>query len=287
MVGPQINYFNGGKIMKKIVSIIAIVTLSCSVAACARTNRRGTENNANNNAGNQIGTNQGTATGYDNSNLNATSDSPIQGNLTSYENRYNVGQRTDQPGFFDESATNHNTGTAPGANQGYAQGNTGYGTGNIGYDQGNIGYGPGNMGYGPDNTGYGLWNTGVAQGSPNNQNAQGNAAGLAAGMYTDGTFVGEGDNNSRASVTITGGRITDIVLTRADAAGNLIQDDNLNLGTLPGGGATSNVGQTTRSLANAMIQAQSPDIVTSTTGDTTTVNDMKLAVRRALERARK
>lgn len=71
-----------------------------------------------------------------------------------------------------------------------------------------------------------------------------------------------------------------------DANGTITEDENLNLGNQPGGGATSNVGQTTRNLADAIIQAQDVDIVTSTTGDTTIVNDMKQAVRRALDKAR-
>jgi major membrane immunogen (membrane-anchored lipoprotein) len=236
--------------MKKIVSIIAALALTCSIAGCTRAGGQKDGNNYGIQQGtDQYGTNQGNTAGMDQNGANL-------GNTTGInQTGVNPNNASINPGGdFIDNRTGYNTGTQSGLNGLY----NGTGT---------------NLGYQGNNQG----NQGNNQG-----NAQGNAQGYVTGIYKDGTFTGEGDKNSRATVTITGGRITDIVFAKADENGTLSQDENLNLGTQPGGGATSNVGQTPRTLTNAMIQAQSPDIVTSTTGDTTVVDDMKLAVRRAL-----
>lgn len=226
--------------MKKIVTIVTALALTCSIAGCTRAggNQVGQNNTGNRQAADQNGANLGNTVGIDQTGVypNNISVNPNNASIT-------------PGGDFIDNRTGYNTGTQAGLNGPY----NGTGT---------------NLGYQGNQTGN-----------------QGNAQGYVTGVYKDGTFTGEGDRNSRATVTITGGRITDIVFARADENGTLSQDENLNLGTQAGGGATSNVGQTPRTLANAMIRAQSADIVTSTTGDTTVVDDMKLAVRRALQRA--
>lgn len=307
--------------MKKIVSIIAAATLTCSLAACARTNRQRAQNNTNQYATDGTGINPGSAAGIDNRGTIPNGNPDLVGNggnwdgnmgyNIGYNNRNNNGNNTgNQAGIqgntpsqnysmplnMDEvqiTDENVNGGIGLGNNQSAGLGlinnpNTGFGSYSNGsfandrnerFDVSQIG----GLGNSQVNT------TGYTQGAPGtqqNQGNQGNAQGFAAGTYKDGTYTGQGDRGARATVTINGGRISDIALGR-DANGTFIQDENLNLGTEAGGGATSNVGQTTRSLANAMIQAQSPDIVTSTTGDTTIVDDMKLAVRRALDQARR
>lgn len=277
VVVPQINCFNGGTVMKKIMCIVAIAALTCSMVACTRTNRQRAQNYNNQYATDRDGVNPGTTTGLESTgvNPNVTPDLVRDGNLinrTGYNTGYNTGNQSALPGNYDGIAQNNNpTGTAQGTTQITDEN---YNGGGMGSNQ------VGGLGNSQVNPGTTQGNPGMIQGN------QGNAQGVAVGSYKDGTYTGEGDRNTRATVTITGGRISDIKLGR-DVNGTFIQDENLNLGTLPGGGASSNVGQTTRSLANSMIQAQSPDIVTSTTGDTTIVDDMKLAVRRALDKARR
>jgi uncharacterized protein with FMN-binding domain len=260
--------------MKRVACLITAALLSCSVAACAR-------NNTNK------GQNQGRTTGLE-------------------PNRTNIGNPNVSPapyGFLgpaSPSPYSNITGRSnnTGVQNGMGIGNTGVGN--------NIGAGN-NTGFGmsPNPTPYPGGSYGTTQGygtapgtrtgtSANlgNGNVTGTGVGTTQGtMYRDGTYTGNGDmyrsGKVKAIVKISGGRITGITLRRYDAYGREITDNSATSGNPGGGGITANIGQTKQDLVNKMIQAQTNDVTTSTTGDNDLVTNWKIAVGRALDQARR
>jgi major membrane immunogen (membrane-anchored lipoprotein) len=257
--------------MKKIVSTLALVAISCSVTACAP--RNDTARNRADMTPNTVDDRgyHGTAPGVDPTGINnMTGDARNRGNIAG-DPIMGTPQGPADPNqaYFGQGVGRRiDQGVAPGTDRRMGQGMgqaAGQGAGQ-GVNQG----------------------AGAGTGIGTQYGAQGAGYGTAAGaMFRDGTFEGEGNHNGRATVTVRNGRITNIVLRRIAANGTLVDDDNLNAGQNRTGGATANIGQSKSDIVNAMLRAQSPEVVTSTTGDTQLVDDWKLAVRRALDRARR
>lgn len=194
---------------------------------------------------------------------------------------------------------------------------------NIGYNQG-TNRGTGNNLTGGGTTGMGTTGRGTGTTGGTTGRGTGTTGGTGVGtgtgtslgtyQYADGVYTGEGNRgaygNERATVTIRGGRITDISLTRVDAQGR-----SLSTGTGTGmtGGTTGTTGTTGRpaggvtggtagpaasldtlrnTLRTMMINIQTynvtvPTTATMTSTDRQIAENWKLAVRRALDQARR
>ncbi|NSW90715.1 MAG: FMN-binding protein [Firmicutes bacterium] len=107
--------------------------------------------------------------------------------------------------------------------------------------------------------------------------------------YKDGTFVGVGDKwqygNEDATVVINDGKIRSINLRRLDTEGNEVDYDNWT-GKEINGKLYPNLKKFRKDLADAMIEKQTYE-VDAISGATVSSENWKLAVKRALEKAKK
>jgi len=107
--------------------------------------------------------------------------------------------------------------------------------------------------------------------------------------YKEGTYTGTGDKwqygNEDATVVISDGKIKSINLRRLDLSGNEVNYDNY-AGQEVDGKVYPNLKQYRLDLADKMIEKQTYD-VDSISGATVSCENWKLAVKRALEKAKK
>lgn len=178
-----------------------------------------------------------------------------------------------------------------------------------------------NTAYRTPSTNQGGTNIGMNQGNYN--------AGVGNTVaFKDGVYLGEGNRtsmgNQAAIVTVSGGRITDVVLKTLDAQGREVYSQGANVGTNTGrvnnttgttiksgtpagtttdgtvgntitNGAntvrdtvTSSIERVRRDLSGAVVSQQTHNVTINSTGsDTAAVNNWKLAISKALETARK
>lgn len=106
--------------------------------------------------------------------------------------------------------------------------------------------------------------------------------------YRDGTYTGTGDRWEKgyenATITIKDGKITNITLRRLQPDGKEV-DYNQWTGKTINGKTYPNLKDYRVEMAKRMIDKQSPDVDTIS-GATTTTNNWKVAVRRALDQAK-
>ena len=259
--------------MNKITGVVLVAVLSLAVGGCRANPDAARRQDQRNPAGNEFGTRQGQRIGID--------------------GQQGQGAGIEPGAMYNQGAAQGGGGNAGfGVGQGVGVGQGGaIGQGGAGAEGGTVGQGVGtmdNQGLGQGRMLYEGGNIGTGQGGGFNE---GVAQGVPAAIYRDGTYTGESDKDNngmeRATVTIQNGQITNIDLKRFDAAGNEIGDENVNHGNPGGGGVTANMGQTKGDIANAMLQAQTHEITTSTTGDNEVVKGWKTAAGRALEQARR
>jgi uncharacterized protein with FMN-binding domain len=266
--------------VKKITSLVLIGVMSLSMSACRPRAGAPGQQAGRDPAGNEFGTRQGQIVGFE---------TPAPG----------VGAGMEGPGGAG-GAGGAGGPAGAGVDQGIGIGDpnrTGIGQGvgeGAGVGQG-AGFGQG-VGIGMEGQGGAVPAPGAPGGAgvglrPGNRFVEGRAQGVPAAIYRDGTYTGEGDRrqdgNEGATVVIRNGQIVDIQLRRVDAQGREIKDENVNARNPQGGGFTANMGQTKQDIRNAMIQAQTNEITTSTTGDNDVVRNWKRAVGRALDQARR
>jgi uncharacterized protein with FMN-binding domain len=127
--------------------------------------------------------------------------------------------------------------------------------------------------------------TGINRGTMQGYNtSQGTTQSNTAGAFKDGTYTAYGDatsaGNQAATVNISSGRIISVVLDNTDKAGNKVN----NKGNTTLGGVNNTDSRT--ELANAIVKNQTYDVNVSG-GNTQDINNWKLAVRRALDNARR
>lgn len=127
--------------------------------------------------------------------------------------------------------------------------------------------------------------TGINRGTSQGYNtSQGTTQSNTAGAFKDGTYTAYGDatsaGNQAATVNIGNGRIISVALDYTDKAGNKI--NNKGNTTLDG----VNTADLRMDLANAIVKNQTYDVNVSG-GNTQVINNWKLAVKRALDNARK
>lgn len=105
----------------------------------------------------------------------------------------------------------------------------------------------------------------------------------------DGTYTAAGDKTTYgtelATLTVRGGRIVEVILTRVDRAGRTISYNNT---STTQSGTTGDLKQSMDALVRAVIDRQTYDVnVTSPTSDTNgSINNWKLAIHRAIDKAK-
>ncbi len=107
-------------------------------------------------------------------------------------------------------------------------------------------------------------------------------------VYKDGTYTGEGDpwefGREDASVTVKGGRIESIVLRRLDKDGKEV-DYNTFTGETIEGKTYPNLKKYREDMANEMVSRQTYN-VDAISGATVSTENWKIAVQRALDKAK-
>lgn len=113
-------------------------------------------------------------------------------------------------------------------------------------------------------------------------------AGEGKGKYKDGTYTGTGDTwqqgTEDATVVIDSGKIKDIALRRLDTQGKEVNYDDW-AGQEVEGKIRPNLKQYRIEMTNRMVEKQSTR-VDSISGATISSENWKLAVKRALEKAK-
>lgn len=109
-----------------------------------------------------------------------------------------------------------------------------------------------------------------------------------AANYKDGTYTGAGDpwtNGSEdATVTIKGGKIEGVVLRRLDGTGKEVDYNVFNGGTISGK-TYPDLKKFRVDMAKAMVDKQTYNVDTIS-GATTSTTNWKVAVQRALDKAK-
>lgn len=138
-------------------------------------------------------------------------------------------------------------------------------------------------------SGYGgTTNQGISSSMPNNSkvntstaNNMGTQQGMVNSNYKNGTYTGYGNKtsygNQCATVTLSGGRITSISLATVDKNGKNMNDNTIN----------KSAGIIKNDLVTAMLQSQTYNVSTTTSGGDNIAQNWKLAVQRALTEAKK
>lgn len=111
----------------------------------------------------------------------------------------------------------------------------------------------------------------------------------ATGTYKDGTYEGEGDKwehgYENATVVVEGGKMKSITLRRLDKDGKEVNYDDWT-GQTKDGKVYPNLKQFRVDMANKMLEKQTSEVDTIT-GATVSTKNWKVAVQKALDKAKK